>query len=237
MMKTIVVEDSRLAREGLLKMLGGFPDLDIVGAADHPQPAMDLIESHKPDVLFLDIHMPGESGFDLLDKLDYKPKVIFTTAYSEYAYKSFEYNAIDYLLKPISLERLNEAVLKLSVEQGSAQEPTQLLEIESKMFIKDGDDCHLVTLSSIRYFESCKNYVRVYFDDKNAFVKKALNSIEQRLPAQRFFRVSRQYVVNLFEIQNIDEGVGDGYSLTMSDGKVIDVSRRNATELKNLLSF
>lgn len=236
-MKAIVVEDSRLAREGLLKMLAGFAELDIVGAADHPQTAIKLIEEHQPDVLFLDIHMPGESGFDLLDRLDYSPKVIFTTAYSEHAYRSFDYNATDYLLKPISQERLTCAMQKLMAEIEDAPLKSELLDINSKMFIKDGDDCHLVTLSSIRYFESCKNYVRVYFDEKNAFIKKALNSIELRLPKQRFFRVSRQFVVNLFEIQRIDEGVGDGYELTMSDGKVIDVSRRNASELKKMLSF
>lgn len=96
---------------------------------------------------------------------------------------------------------------------------------------------HLVSLNRIRYFESCKNYVRIFFDDLHAFVKKALSSVEQRLPPQRFFRVSRQYVVNLFEVTRIDEGVGDGYELTMSDGKVIKVSRRNAAELKAILSF
>ncbi|MFT5137275.1 MAG: two-component system LytT family response regulator, partial [Arenicella sp.] len=107
-MKAFIVEDSRLAREGLLKMLAQFPDLEIVGSADHPSSAIELIEANKPDVLFLDIHMPGETGFDLLDKLNYSPQVIFTTAFSEYAYRSFDYNAIDYLLKPITNERLAE---------------------------------------------------------------------------------------------------------------------------------
>ena len=236
-MKVIVVEDSRLARDGLLRMLNGFPELDVVGSADHPESARTLIEEKHPDALFLDIHMPGESGFDLLEKLDYAPKVIFTTAYSEYAYRSFDYNPIDYLLKPISPERLAEAIQKLNVPEAPDSEPAEPFEINSKIFIKDGDDCHLVTLSTIRYFESCKNYVRVFFDDRNAFVKKALNTIEKRLPSRRFFRVSRQHIVNLYEIDAINENVGDGYELTMSDGKVLEVSRRNAAELKKLLSF
>lgn len=236
-MKALVVEDSRLAREGLLRMLGKFSELDVVGSADHPSTAMTLIAETHPDVLFLDIHMPGESGFDLLEKLDYAPKVIFTTAYSEYAYRSFDYNPVDYLLKPVSPERLADAVQKLNAPDEEANSRDEPLEISSKMFIKDGDDCHLVTLSSIRYFESCKNYVRVFFDDQNAFVKKALNTIEARLPTRNFFRVSRQYVVNLHEIQAIDESIGDGYDLTMSDGRVLEVSRRNAAELKKLLSF
>jgi len=237
-MKAIVVEDSRLAREGLLRMLQEFTGLDVVGSADHPETAYSLIRKKQPDVIFLDIHMPGQSGFELLEKLEYEPKIIFTTAYSEYAYRSFDYNTVDYLLKPISPQRLAEAVTKLESPVEEDSEPTHnRLEISSKMFIKDGDECHLVTLSSIRYFESCKNYVRAFFDDQNAFIKKALNTIESRLPARNFFRVSRQYIVNLNEIKAINESVGDGYELTMSDGKVLEVSRRNATELKKRLSF
>ena len=236
-MKAIVVEDSRLAREGLLKMLAEFADIEVVGAAEHPVSALELINLHHPDVLFLDIHMPGESGFDLLEKLDYAPKVVFTTAYSEYAYRSFDYNPIDYLLKPISQERLADAISKLCVPDLADSGADQSLEINSKMFIKDGDDCHLVTLGSIRYFESCKNYVIVFFDEQKAFVKKALNSVEERLPKRHFFRASRQYIVNLNAIVGIDEGVGDGYELTMDDGKVLEVSRRNASELKKRLSF
>lgn len=236
-MKAIVVEDSRLAREGLLRMLAEYPDITIVGSADHPATALELIQHHHPEVLFLDIHMPGESGFDLLDKLDYAPKVVFTTAYSEYAYRSFDYNPIDYLLKPISQERLGDAIAKLAVPLTSAETAEEPLEISSKMFIKDGDECHLVTLGEVRYFESCKNYVIVFFNAEKAFVKKALNSVEARLPKRHFFRASRQYIVNLNEITGIDEGIGDGYELTMSDGKVLEVSRRNATELKKRLSF
>lgn len=236
-MKAIVVEDSRLAREGLLRMLAEYPDITIVGSADHPATALELIQHHHPEVLFLDIHMPGESGFDLLDKLDYAPKVVFTTAYSEYAYRSFDYNPIDYLLKPISQERLGDAIAKLAVPLTSAETAEEPLEISSKMFIKDGDECYLVTLGEVRYFESCKNYVIVFFNAEKAFVKKALNSVEARLPKRHFFRASRQYIVNLNEITGIDEGIGDGYELTMSDGKVLEVSRRNATELKKRLSF
>ncbi len=236
-MKAIVVEDSRLAREGMLKMLASFSELNVVGSADHPKTALSLIDKEHPDVLFLDIHMPGESGFDLLEKLDYAPKVIFTTAYSEYAYRSFDFNPVDYLLKPVSQEQLAQAIQKLNIDEADNKPQEEPLEITSKIFIKDGDDCHLVTLSSIRYFESCKNYVRVFFDQQSAFVKKALSSVEARLPARHFFKVSRQYIVNLFEIEAINEGIGDGYELTMSDGKTIEVSRRNAAELKKLLSL
>lgn len=237
-MKAIVVEDSRLAREGLVKMLQAYPELDVIGAAEHPSSAFLLIQEHRPDIIFLDIHMPGESGFDLLEKLDYLPQIIFTTAYSEYAIRSFDFNTIDYLLKPISHERLHIAINKLRLsneDKLSSQKPR--LDIHSRMFIKDGDKCHLVPLESIRYFESCKNYVRIFFNTENAFVKKSLNSVEERLPQKYFFRANRQYIVNLQEITKIEEAINDGYEITMSDGKTLEVSRRNAVELKDLLSF
>ncbi len=237
-MKAIVVEDSRLAREGLVKMLQNFPDIDVVGTADHPSKALILIQETHPDVIFLDIHMRGKNGFDLLEELDYTPRIVFTTAYSEYAIRSFDYNTVDYLLKPISEERLAAAVNKLFFSDDDSSPNTRpTLEINSKMFVKDGDKCHIVSLNTICYFESCKNYVRIFFDDKNAFVKKSLNSIEERLPKKYFFRVSRQYIVNLNEIKSIEEAMNDGYEITMSDGKLLDVSRRNAIELKELLSF
>jgi len=237
-MKAIVVEDSRLAREGLINMLRGFAELQIVGEADHPTSALRLIQEVKPDVIFLDIHMPGESGFDLLEKLNYTPRIIFTTAYSEYAIKSFDYYAVDYLLKPISHERLAVAINKLT--RGNEQAPSELkppLDINGQIFVKDGERCHLVVLNSIRYFESCKNYVRIFFNEHSAFIKKSLNQIEERLPKKYFFRVNRQYIVNLQTIATIEEGIGDGYDITMDDGKKIDVSRRSAIELKELLSF
>jgi two-component system LytT family response regulator len=237
-MKALVVEDSRLAREGLVKMLEAYPELEIVGAAEHASAALQMIQEHEPDIIFLDIHMPGESGFDLLEKLDYSPKIVFTTAYSEYAIRSFDFNTVDYLLKPISHDRLKLAIdkLKPSYEDNKtiAKPP---LDIHSRIFVKDGEKCHLIALDSIRYFESCKNHVRIFFNKENAFVKKSLNSIEERLPKKHFFRANRQYVVNLHAVKSIEEAIGDGYEITMSDGKVLEVSRRNAVELKDLLSF
>lgn len=241
-MKAIVVEDSRLAREGLIRMLNAFKEVEIAGEANHPKMALELISEHRPDVLFLDIHMPGESGFDLLDKLDYTPKVIFTTAYSEYAYRSFDYNPVDYLLKPISAQRLAVAIDKLNAGRIEPEhQEIESFEINSKIFIKDGDTCHLVSLRDIRYFESCKNYVRAFFDNEKthqkAFIKKALSNVEAKLPAGHFFRANRQFVVNLNHIQAINESLSDGYDLTMSDGQRIEISRRNATDLRRILSF
>ena len=237
-MKAIVVEDTRVAREGLARMLGAFPELEVVGQADHPDTAIELIARTQPDVIFLDINMPGASGFDLLEKLDYSPRIVFTTAYSEYAIKSFDYNTIDYLLKPISPARLAQAVAKLMAapEELTPEQKTPR-ELNSQIFIKDNEKCFLVTLESIRYIESCKNYVRVFFDDKSAFIKKSLNQVEERLPSRFFFRANRQFIVNLRCISAIEEAIHDGYDVTMNNGAKIEVSRRQAGDLKELLSL
>jgi len=239
-LKAVVVEDSRLAREGLVRMLQAFPEIDVIGQADHPGTALALLQESRPEVVFLDIHMPGATGFDLLERLDYVPRVVFTTAYSEHAIRSFDFHTVDYLLKPISMERLAAAVGKLTGVPGAAQEDEAQkpeLEFNSKVFIKDGERCHLVSLDSIHYIESCKNYVQVFFGDQRAYVKKSLNSLEARLPRKFFFRANRQHIVNLQSIVRIEESMNLGYDVTLTGGKVLEISRRNATELKELLSF
>lgn len=241
-MKTLVVEDSRLARDGLIRMLSKHPDLQLIGAAEDAEAARTMISEHRPQLLFLDIHMPGETGFELLESLDYEPKIIFTTAYSEYAIKSFDFQTVDYLLKPVSEERLALAIDKLTQAQAPSDksEPAlaePALTMDSRIFVKDGDRCHLVELASIDYIESCKNYVRLFFDGDKAFVKKSLNQVEQRLPASSFFRANRQYLINLHAIRAIEEAVQDGYEVTMKDGRVIEMSRRNAARLKEVLSL
>lgn len=236
-MRAMVIEDSRLAREGLIRMLQAFAEIEVIGQAENADAALALIRELRPELLFLDIHMPGASGFELLEQLDYTPRIIFTTAYSEHAIRSFDYHTVDYLLKPISADRLAKAIAKISEpsEQDTAAKPP--LDMTSRVFIKDGDHCHLVLVESISYIESCKNYVRVYFADKKVFVKKSMNTIDERLPPKHFFRISRQHIVNLQAIAQIAESVGEGYELTMSDGAVLEVSRRNAIVLKERLGL
>lgn len=240
-MKAMVIEDSRLARQGLIRMLSTNHAIDIVAEAEHPVQALPLIEQHRPELLFLDIHMPGESGFSLLAKLDYSPKIIFTTAYSEFAIQSFDHHTVDYLLKPISQQRLDTALSKLlsSVNKNADKIETarkKILSLEDKLFLKEGEQCFLVALEEIAYFESCKNYVRTFFNGNKAFIKKSLSSVEQRLPNNAFFRVNRQYIVNLNHIKNIEETIS-GYLMTMSDGKLVDLSRRSAMALKEQMSL
>jgi two-component system, LytTR family, response regulator len=238
-MKALVIEDSRLAREGLCRMLERFPELEVVGQAKTAAQARELIDMHQPDILFLDIHMPGESGLELLQSLTSTPKIIFTTAYAEYAINSFDYPTVDYLLKPISHERLAKSIEKLNAEESTLSQelPARVLKENSKIFIKDNDQCHLISLSDIVYIESCKNYVCAFFNGKKAFIRKNMAALEQSLPRAIFFRASRQFIVNLNRIDQIKPGVNDGYDLVMDDGKRVEVSRRNAAELKDRLSI
>lgn len=246
-MKAIVVEDSQLARNGLVRMLSEYKDVIVVGSAEDVSSALKLIKQYQPDIIFLDIHMPEQNGFELLTQMTYQAKVIFTTAYTEYAIQAFEHDAIDYLLKPISKERLTKAITKvcykeseedktkLSNEDEHSTEP--LLALNSRIFVKDNDQCHLIEIVNIDYIESCKNYVQIFFERKKAFVKKTLNHVEYRLPKQLFFRVNRQFIINLQSVITITETLKDGYELTMKDGKKIEVSRRNTVKLKTLLSL
>jgi two-component system LytT family response regulator len=182
--------------------------------------------------------MPGATGFDLLEQLDYAPAVVFTTAYAEHAIRSFDFNTVDYLLKPVSPERLALALRKLAGTQGGdAAAAAEALDYDSRIFIKDGGQCHLVELSAIRYIESCKNYVQVFFDGQRAYVKKSLSMIEQRLPPRDFLRVSRRHIINLHAVAGIAEAVHLGYDVTLTGGTVVEVSRRHAAALKTLLSL
>ncbi len=234
-MKALVVDDSRLARAGLMKMLAQYPAIEVIGEADHPATALPMIESLRPDVLFLDIQMAGADAFDLLAQLTECPRIVFTTAYSEYAVRSFEYDTVDYLLKPISQERLAQAVGRLMQHSPAAAKPA--LDERSKIFIKDGGRCHLVSLASIRCIESCKNYVQVYFDDTHAYVKKPLAEVAERLPQHMFFRASRQHIVNLNAIASIEEAISGGYMVVLDNGKRLEISRRSAADLKETLSL
>ena len=163
-MRTIVIDDERLARKELNSLLEEHPEIEVVGEAANADEAYDLINELNPELLFLDIQMPGKTGFELLEMLDNVPKVIFTTAYDEFALKAFEVNALDYLLKPIQPERLKESISKLpKSEKESNVTIGKRLTLEDQVFVKDGDKCWFVSLSNIRLFESDGNYIKVYF--------------------------------------------------------------------------
>ncbi|MFC3813035.1 LytR/AlgR family response regulator transcription factor [Lacihabitans lacunae] len=249
-MNAIIVDDERLARNELKRLLEDFPRINIVAEAANADEAIELIEEHQPDLLFLDIQMPGKNGFELLEVLeDRVPEVIFTTAYDEYALKAFEYNALDYLMKPIDSARLAEAILKVEEEfKKATQVQTNVanhnyLTENDQVFVKDGEKCWFVKLGTVRLFESMGNYVRLHFEDQKPMILKSLNSLEERLDPKNYFRANRKHIINLQWVEKIEPWFSGGLLVTLKNGEKttqiekIEISRRQAIKFKDLMSL
>lgn len=239
MIKTIIVDDERLARNELKKILSDFPEIEIIEEAVNVQDAIEKIESLQPQLIFLDIQMPGnKTGFDLLEVLEYTPKVVFTTAYNEFALKAFEFNALDYLLKPIETKRMAEAIQKIK-KQIDVDKETQKnqLGVNDQVFVKDGERCWFVKLGEVRLFESVGNYAKVYFGNNKPLILKSLNSLEERLDSKVFFRANRKHIINLQMISKMDTQFNGGLKVTLVGGEEIEISRRQAVKFKDSMSL
>ena len=240
-MKALIIDDERLARKELINLLSDFDDIEVIGEAVNADDALEQIRLTNPDLLFLDIQMPGKDGFELLESLDTVPEVIFTTAYDEYALKAFEVNALGYLLKPIRKERLEEAlkkVLKINEEQVSeVMVHESRLGLNDQVFVKDGDRCWFVKLSNIRLFESDGNYIKVYFDQNKPMIHKSLNALDQKLDDRAFFRASRKHIINLSWVESIEAWFNGGLMVKLKGGEKIEVSRRQASKFKEMMSL
>jgi two-component system LytT family response regulator len=221
-----------------MKLLEDFPEIEILGEAANADEAFELINSLAPDLLFLDIQMPGKTGFELLEMLDSVPKVIFTTAYDEYALKAFEVNALDYLLKPIQLDRLNETITKLEPpKQEVTEEKEPKLGLKDQVFVKDGDKCWFVSLKDIRYFESDGNYIKVFFETFKPMIHKSLNALDEKLNDRDFFRASRKHIINLSWVESIEPWFNGGLMVKLKGGDKVEVSRRQAAKFKEKMSL
>jgi two-component system, LytTR family, response regulator len=237
-MRALIIDDERLARKELIKLLEDFPEIEILGEAANADEALELIKSLSPDLLFLDIQMPGKTGFELLEMLDSVPKVIFTTAYDEYALKAFEVNALDYLLKPIQLDRLNETIVKLEPpKQEVTEEKEPKIGLRDQVFVKDGDKCWFVSLKDIRYFESDGNYIKVFFENFKPMIHKSLNALDEKLNDRDFFRASRKHIINLSWVESIEPWFNGGLMVKLKGGDKVEVSRRQAAKFKEKMSL
>ncbi|MDZ4794141.1 MAG: response regulator [Bacteroidota bacterium] len=242
-MKAIIIDDERLARAELKKLLQEFPEVEIVDEAANAEEGIQKIESLHPDLIFLDIQMPGKTGFDMLSQLERTPQVIFTTAYDEFALKAFEVNALDYLLKPVEPKRLADAIQKLHFTD--SKEPrtdteninNSILTEEDQVFVKDGERCWFVKLSDIRLFESVGNYAKVFFGPNKPLILKSLNALEERLDEKTFFRANRKHIVNLRMIDKIEPYFNGGLLLELKGGEKIEVSRRQTVKFKEMMSL
>lgn len=240
-MKALIIDDERLARKELISLLGNYPKIEIVGEATNADDAREKISALHPELLFLDIQMPGQNGFELLESLDVVPRVIFTTAYDDYALKAFEVNALDYLLKPIRRERLDECIQKINDEE-SSEKPSQhddgpKLGLGDRVFVKDGEKCWFVKLADVRLFESDGNYIKVYFDTFKPMIHKSLNALDKKLDDRAFFRASRKHIINLSWVDSIESWFNGGLLVKMKGGEKVEVSRRQASKFKDMMSL
>jgi two-component system LytT family response regulator len=240
--KVLIVDDTRLARQELKTLLASHADLELVGEADDLPSAREAVQRLQPELLLLDIQLPSGTGFELLEQLDPLPLVVFTTAYDQYAVRAFESNALDYLIKPVAPDRLAAALDRARARQ-AATVPTgearnrALLGADDTVFLRDGERCWFVALRDISHAVVDGNYVRVWFQGQKAMLARSLGALEARLDPALFFRANRNTLVNLRHIAGIDPWVNDGYRLELRDGQHIEVSRRQARELRERLSL
>ncbi len=242
-MKALLIDDERLARNELRRMLAVHSDIEIVGEAVDVEDAVEKIGALKPELLFLDIQMPGADGFSLLERLEPPlPAVIFTTAYDEFAVKAFEFNALDYLLKPVDPNRLVAAVEKLKHQQLSAPlEGGALsqhrLTLEDKVFVREGEHCWFVPVKNIRLLESEGNYTRVYFDHSKPQLFRSLTAMEERLDPRHFFRANRKQVIALAWVEDIEPWFSGGLLVKLKGGLKVELSRRQAQDFREKMSL
>jgi two-component system LytT family response regulator len=238
-MRVLLIDDERLARAELRRLLAAHPEVEIVGEAVNAADGVQQIAALKPDLIFLDVQMPGGSGFDMLAALEDAPEVIFTTAFDQYALQAFEVNALDYLQKPIQAARMAAALQRCAMrhERALAYSAATAPTAAKKLFIKDGERCWFIALQDIRLFESDGNYTRVYFAEHRPLMLRSLNQLEERLDPQRFFRASRRHIVNLDHVEQVAPNEAGGLDLKLRDSLELEVSRRRAAQFKAMTSL
>jgi two-component system LytT family response regulator len=242
-MKALLVDDERLARNELRRLLAAHADIEIVGEAVDVEDARAKVGALKPELLFLDVQMPGADGFSLLEQLEPPlPQVIFTTAYDEFAVKAFEFNALDYLLKPVDPNRLVAALEKLR-PRGSAAPfapgavASHRLTLEDKVFVREGERCWFVPVKNLRLLESEGNYTRLHFDDQKPQLFRSLTAMEERLDPKSFFRANRKQVINLTWVEGIEPWFSGGLLVKLKGGMKVELSRRQAQDFRERMSL
>ena len=227
--RTLVADDEPIARARVLSLLQGEGDIELVGECATGDETRAAIAQGNLDLLFLDIQMPGMNGFEVLERLEDVPQVIFTTAYDAYAIQAFEVSALDYLLKPVAPARLAAALAKVRPAS-----PRGRLE---QVFIREGERCWIVHLPDVFLLESEGNYTRVCFGDQRPLIRRSLNVLEEQLDAAMFFRAGRKQIINVKWIDKVDIGVTGGLVVTLRGGATVEMSRRQSARLRERMSL
>jgi len=239
-LRVLIVDDAQLARQELRTLLSALPWVQCVGEADDVPAAREAIAALAPDLVLLDVQMPSGTGFDVLDGLERVPSVVFVTAYDTYAVRAFRANALDYLVKPVEAPRLLEALERARHHAALDTEPPTVhgtLGAQDQVFVREGERCWFVSIAEIRRLVVDGNYTRLWFRDQNALLARSLSALEARLPSDLFFRANRNTLVNLRRIRAVTPSIGDGYDLALDDGSEVEVSRRQARELRERMAL
>lgn len=234
--KALVIDDEQLARKAIISLLKDYPAIVVAGEADGANQAARLIAEHKPDLLFLDIQMPGKTGFDLLNDVGYQGRVIFITAYDEFALRAFEVNALDYLMKPISPERFKKAIDRLNEEKEEHAPPLkQDLRYDDRLFLLMGKHMVFLKISSIVYIQAEGDYTQITTaDGRKGLILKSMKEWNERLPESHFCRIHRSYIINLDFVELIEKEYNYDFSVKLKNcEKTLVMSRRYARVLKD----
>jgi two-component system LytT family response regulator len=233
--KTIIVDDERLARREMRRLLAEFGEISIAGEAEDLSEAVRLIEREKPHIVFLDIQLANENGFDLLEKTDRDFKLVFVTAFDAYAIRAFEVNALDYLLKPVNPERLAKAIERLTDEKTDEKNDPRPFEFDDRIFLEIGSRSVFLKVREISHINSSGDYSEVFtVSGKKFLLEKPLREWEERLPEKHFLRIHRQTIINLEEIEEIETWFNRTFQVRLKNYRaMLAVSRRYAVKLKS----
>ena len=228
-MRVAIVEDEPLARRRLKRLLGSIPDAECVGEANDATAALSMIPEVRPEVLLLDVEMPGMTGLELLSRLEVRPAIVFVTAYENYAVNAFDAAAADYLVKPVTLPRLAEA-LQRARRWLRAEE-----QVDVVLYSRHGSDLRSVMASSVDYFEAQGDYVAAWSGNRSVLLQRSMGDLEAALPSGRFARIHRSVLVNLHAVTSVRPHGGHRLALTLRSGATVVSSRRRTAELRALL--
>ena len=235
--KVLVVDDERLARKDLLNMLSSFPEIEPVGEAEDVPSALKAIEELKPDIVFLDIQMPGQTGFDLVEQVDFPGRIVFVTAYDEYALRAFEINALDYLMKPVTTDRLKKSLERIEKEvDEKTVKPEDALRYDDRLFTTVGTKVQFLKIDSIVLIQSEGDYTYVTTNaNVKGLITKTMKEWEERLPERHFIRVHRNSIINTEYIEDMEKWFNYSYRVKMKGiEEPVVISRRYAKKLKDL---
>lgn len=246
--RTLIIEDEEPARNLLKTFLSSFDEINVIGECSDGFSGLKAINEMQPDLVFLDIQMPRLTGFELLELLDELPEIVFTTAYDEFALKAFDLNAVDYLMKPFSKQRLRQAVDKVverfRVKSSGSDQVQKLVEHMherskqlERIVVKSGSKIHVIPIEQIEQIEAQDDYVMIHAPEGRFMKKETMSSLEQSLPEDQFLRIHRSHIVNINQIQRIEQYGKESYLLILKNGNSVSVSKSRIKDLKRELNF